>query len=184
MERWPRRRSFLCGGLTAEFDVSRRFALAGTLTEKYTQIMMMNRAIFLAAAVLFGGIAFGQSYSITGEVRRPGTYSLPKGSTSVLQAIALAEGLTKSANPADAVIVRGDRQIPINVKDVLSGRIKDFPLVDGDELRIPKRKDPGYPPGYPLPPPVNRLDAELAGGCHSKVKMSTEPAACPRRSLV
>ena len=118
---------------------------------------MLKVAIFLAAIVVFGGAALAQSDSITGQVRRPGTYPL-RESSSVLKALALAEGLTPSANAQNAVIIRGSRQIPINVKDVLRGRSPDVPLLDGDELRIPKRTPPSDP-GYPLPPDFRRLDA-------------------------
>jgi protein involved in polysaccharide export with SLBB domain len=122
---------------------------------------MMHRTISLTAVVLFGGIALGQSVSVsvTGEVRKPGTLTLPRNSLSVLQALALAEGTTKSANAADAVIIRGNRPLPVNVKEIVRGRIPDVPLLDGDELRIPKRNEQYTPPTPPMSPDLRRLDA-------------------------
>ena len=75
---------------------------------------------FLAVVALFGGIAFGQTYSITGEVVRPGIYPLPS-KTSVLQALALAEGLTRQADARSAVIVREQQQIPIDLRSLMLG---------------------------------------------------------------
>jgi len=62
---------------------------------------------------------------------------LSKGAT-VLAAISLAGGPTRSARPENTVIVRQNRQIPINLKSLMLGRTMDVPLLDGDEVRVTK----------------------------------------------
>ncbi len=118
---------------------------------------MLNRAIFLAAIALFGGFALGQSYSVTGEVRHPGIYSL-SGKTSVLRALTLAGGTTPSADVQNAVVIRGHRRIPVDVQSLIRGRIQDVPLMDGDELLIPRKDGPYY---LPIATAIPKLRAPL-----------------------
>ena len=84
---------------------------------------------------------------VTGEVARPGSYPL-RGRVSVLQAIALAGGLTDFANQ-DAILVlrRGERggQIPVRYRELVSGAGKagprnedsDVELIPGDTVVVP-----------------------------------------------
>jgi polysaccharide export outer membrane protein len=73
--------------------------------------------------VSFAGVVY-----VVGEVRRPGAFPIERGAQlSVLQAIALGEGLGPRAAKSRAVIIRtteaGDRhQIPVDLGDVLAGR--------------------------------------------------------------
>jgi polysaccharide export outer membrane protein len=81
---------------------------------------------------------------VVGEVRRPGGFPLKSnGNISVLQALALAEGLTRTSAKKQARIIRtdsvtGERQeIPINLSKVLSGRAADPTLQPRDILFVP-----------------------------------------------
>jgi polysaccharide export outer membrane protein len=82
---------------------------------------------------------------VIGNVRKAGGFTLSEGrSVSALEALSLAEGLAPNASPKNARILRktgtdntAREQIPINLKDVLSGKKKDVELTAGDILFIP-----------------------------------------------
>jgi polysaccharide export outer membrane protein len=81
---------------------------------------------------------------VIGEVKKPGGFVLRETEhMSVLQALAMAEGLNQTAGKKGARILRsetdgdGHEDIPINLNDILSGKIKDAPLSPGDILFIP-----------------------------------------------
>jgi polysaccharide export outer membrane protein len=81
---------------------------------------------------------------VIGEVNKPGGYVLKTNENiSVLQAIALAEGLTHTASGKHARIIRTDaltgvrRQIPINLGKILSGHAPDPVLQAKDILFVP-----------------------------------------------
>ncbi|MEZ5478701.1 MAG: SLBB domain-containing protein [Thiolinea sp.] len=73
-------------------------------------------------------------------MRQPGVFPVT-GSLSVLQAIALAGGLTEQADTRHAVLLRRDAtgqisQQPIDIAAIRQGRIQDFPLVQDDRLVV------------------------------------------------
>jgi polysaccharide export outer membrane protein len=81
---------------------------------------------------------------VVGEVNRPGGFTIPPGAPmTVLQALAMAEGLGGTANADGAVIVRqaedGSRhELPISLEEVLDGSIPPPPLRPRDVLFVPK----------------------------------------------
>jgi polysaccharide biosynthesis/export protein len=81
---------------------------------------------------------------VVGGVRRPGGFVLgEKESLSVLQAIAMAEGLERTSAPGGSKIIRrtedgADRaEITINIKKILSGKEPDRRLMPNDILFVP-----------------------------------------------
>lgn len=78
---------------------------------------------------------------VTGEVQHPGAYPL-RGRVSVLQALALAGGLSEFANSGAIVVIRpgadGGR-IPVSYSDLISaeGARKDVSLQPGDTVVVP-----------------------------------------------
>jgi len=81
---------------------------------------------------------------VVGEVHKPGGYVLNANQKiSVLQALALAEGLTGTAARRRAVIIRTDAvtgqrtQIPIDLGKVLAGRTPDAQLESRDIVFVP-----------------------------------------------
>jgi len=106
--------------------------------------MVLSRLTLLAAVVVFEGIALGQSYSVAGQINHPGTYSLSERS-SILRAISGAGGLTRAANPEKVVIIRENREIPVNVRNVLNGKARDIALLDGDAVLVPERVPANQP---------------------------------------
>ncbi len=80
---------------------------------------------------------------IVGAVTRPGGYILDsKDSVSVLEAVAMAQGVGPNAKTAEARIVRRSNNgtqtaVPINLKKVLAGKAPDVTLAANDILFIP-----------------------------------------------
>jgi polysaccharide export outer membrane protein len=85
-----------------------------------------------------------QMVYVIGEVRKPGGYVLGDSQTvSVLQALAMAEGLEKTAAGNNAKVIRrtanGDSrtEIKVDVKKILAGKADDFQMQGQDILSIP-----------------------------------------------
>jgi polysaccharide export outer membrane protein len=81
---------------------------------------------------------------VVGEVRRPGGFVLKTNeNVSVLQALALAEGLTRTSAKSRAQIIRTDEatgarsEIPINLGQILSGKAADPLLRPKDIVFVP-----------------------------------------------
>jgi polysaccharide export outer membrane protein len=83
---------------------------------------------------------------VVGAVHRPGGFPLGNSSDkmTVLQAVALGEGLKSTALRKKAMIIRrgqqfheGRKQIPVNLKNILSGHASDPGLEANDILFIP-----------------------------------------------
>jgi hypothetical protein len=123
--------------------------------------MMFPRRIagagaFVAAFLLFAlfhparAEAIGGPRAITvtveGEVRRPGSYTLPHNAT-LSTLIVAAGGTTGNADLAAATLRREYAEpvaAPLSHPRLLKGSPADLPLTDGDTLRVPART-PGAP---------------------------------------
>jgi len=85
-----------------------------------------------------------QQVFVTGKVRTPGSYRFsPREGLSFLQAIVLAGGLDKYANPARAALLRrtesGRETLPVDLERLLAGELdRDLPLQSGDVVFIPE----------------------------------------------
>ncbi|HEY6096901.1 MAG TPA: YjbH domain-containing protein, partial [Candidatus Deferrimicrobium sp.] len=111
---------------------------------------------FAAAFLLFalfhpipaGAIGGPRPVTVTveGEVRRPGSYTLPHDAT-LSTLIVAAGGTTDNADLAAATLKReytNPVAAPLSHPRLLKGTPADLPLADGDTLRIPART-PGAP---------------------------------------
>lgn len=85
-----------------------------------------------------------QTVYVIGEVGKQGGLPMQEGeSMSVLQAISQAGGLSKSASPSEAKILRlvlgGPKraELAVDVKRILAGKLNDQPLMPHDILFIP-----------------------------------------------
>jgi polysaccharide export outer membrane protein len=78
-------------------------------------------------------------FYIQAEVKKPGKYEIQPGLT-LLQAIAVAEGLTDWADKKEIVLIRktGPRQT-LNLKNIERQKNPDVPLVAGDIIIVPRR---------------------------------------------
>ncbi len=78
---------------------------------------------------------------IVGDVARPTGFRIEDNSLSVLKALALAGGQTRTSALSKARILRetpnGVQEIPVNLKKVLYAKAPDLPMVKGDILFIP-----------------------------------------------
>jgi len=81
---------------------------------------------------------------VMGAVKRPGGFPLTeRANMTVLEALALSQGLDKAASSKKARILRTDEathaqlEIPINVQKILDGKGNDQPLLSNDILFIP-----------------------------------------------
>jgi polysaccharide biosynthesis/export protein len=85
----------------------------------------------------------GKIIYVVGEVNKPGGFVLAeRESASVLQAMAMAQGLTSTASAKSAQIIRPVAgatriSIPVNLKDILAGKKVDVALQPEDILFIP-----------------------------------------------
>jgi polysaccharide export outer membrane protein len=79
-----------------------------------------------------------KKYYLDGLVNHPGEYPLAVP-TTILEAISKSGGLQDFANKKKIYILRGDKKIPFNLKDVMNGRNMDqnIHLEPGDHIVVP-----------------------------------------------
>jgi polysaccharide export outer membrane protein len=85
---------------------------------------------------------------VIGNVKKPGGFTLSgKRRVSTLEALSLAEGFSPDAAPKSARILRRAndadltrKQIPVNLKRILSGKEEDIALYPDDILFVPDSK--------------------------------------------
>lgn len=87
----------------------------------------------------------GKSVTVTGRVQTPGKIAFPlDGKLTVVTAITMAGGWAPSANKKEVAVVRmvnGQPQVfTVNVADVLTAKIKPFPLKVGDTINVKERR--------------------------------------------
>jgi polysaccharide export outer membrane protein len=77
---------------------------------------------------------------VTGEVQKPGAFPL-RGQVTVLQALAMAGGLTEFADRDGMMVIRANNgpHIPVRYSDLIARRSQgaDFPLQPGDTVVVP-----------------------------------------------
>jgi polysaccharide biosynthesis/export protein len=79
---------------------------------------------------------------VMGEVTKPGSFPIVNGQMSILQAIAMAGGLTEFANRKDIQVLRksgaGVQKLKFNYKEALddSNRREPLPLMAGDTVIV------------------------------------------------
>jgi polysaccharide export outer membrane protein len=78
---------------------------------------------------------------VVGDVARPSGFMIQDSTLTVLKALALAGGGTRTASLNRAKILRetpnGVQQIPVHLKKVLQAKAADMPMVKGDVLFVP-----------------------------------------------
>lgn len=92
-------------------------------------------------------VARAQTVYVVGEVKKSGGFALgERQRVSVLQALSLAEGLGPLAAPDGAKILRetgedsSRKEIPVNLKRILTGKDEDVALKPDDILFVPNSK--------------------------------------------
>ncbi len=81
---------------------------------------------------------YSRKYYMDGEIARPGEYPLPS-KTTILDAISKAGGLAGFANAKKIYVLRGDKKIPFNYKEVIHGKNleQNIQLEAGDHIVVP-----------------------------------------------
>jgi polysaccharide export outer membrane protein len=78
---------------------------------------------------------------VVGDVQRPAGFLIEDNALSVLKALALAGGSTRTSSLNKTRILRqtptGMQEIPVKLKNVLYAKAPDIPLVKGDVLFVP-----------------------------------------------
>jgi polysaccharide export outer membrane protein len=79
-----------------------------------------------------------KKYYLVGEVNHPGEFLLDRP-TTILEAISKSGGLQDFANKKKIYVLRGDKKIPFNYKEVINGKNMDqnIPLESGDHIVVP-----------------------------------------------
>jgi polysaccharide export outer membrane protein len=80
--------------------------------------------------------------TVGGAVKKPGIFPLT-GPTTLLQAIAQAEGVTNLANEKEVIIFRTNAANAINayvvdIKEIQQGQLRDPVLASNDKVVVPK----------------------------------------------
>ena len=125
----------LAGMTLAEAEKS----LADKLGENYLQDPHVS--IYVAEFV-------SRKFTIDGEVNDPGVFPL-KGPTTLVQAIAMADGLDRLADSDEVVLFRqqeGGRIIGyiVDLDKIRTGEIADPYIVDGDTIVVPRAGDKAF----------------------------------------
>ena len=93
-----------------------------------------------------GAAAIAGMIYVVGEVNQPGSFVLPNnGKLTVLQALALGQGLTRVAAKDRGMIVRTDpngnrKEIPVDLKKIMEGKSPEIALEARDVLFVPNSR--------------------------------------------
>lgn len=118
------------GGLTPK---DAQALIAATLGRDYLQNPQVD--VFVKESV-------NQQVTVTGSVKKPGVFPI-SGQTTLLQALALAEGLDALANDDEVIVFRKDASgstvaYVVDVSAVQKGKIDDPVLIGSDRVVVPK----------------------------------------------
>ena len=112
----------------------------GLTTDQLKDVLQKNAAKFLTDANVTVVVRQINSRKIfvTGQVEQSGAYPLI-GPRTVLQAIAMAGGVSEYAKTEEILIIRGSQTFRFNYKDVLRGRKleQNIQLQPGDQILVP-----------------------------------------------
>jgi polysaccharide export outer membrane protein len=113
------------GGLTPE-------ALVASINQKLSTLMNGPQVMVSVQTVR------SKKYYIIGEVGRPGEYPLVT-SITVLDALSNAGGFREFANSKKIVIMRGDKRLKFNYKEVVAGKKmeQNIQLENDDHIIVP-----------------------------------------------
>lgn len=80
-----------------------------------------------------------KTVTVLGQAQRPGVFELPANRRlTLVEAVGMAGGLTRIANPKKVTLKRSGNVLTLNLSEITSGKGTDFPLQDGDVITIPE----------------------------------------------
>jgi polysaccharide biosynthesis/export protein len=109
------------------------------ITQRLAQFIKDDSAVVTVAITAINSYRF----TVSGNIERPGTFNASHFVT-ISEAMALAGGPNRYADPEDTVVIRtdaknGTRRIPIDYPAMLAGKRpeQNIPLLPGDVLYVP-----------------------------------------------
>jgi polysaccharide export outer membrane protein len=117
---------------------------SGLTIQELKAVVTRKVKTFVPNPRVYVSLRTARSYQIyvMGEVRRSGTFT-PRSQVNVLQALALAGGVTPFAKRAEIKVIwkspRGERRIPFNYEEVANGTRtrQNLTLCRGDTVLVP-----------------------------------------------
>lgn len=108
--------------------------LSAEVADRLNQRYLLNAEVAVSVAR-----ATSYVFTVEGQIRKPGTYALP-GRVTLLQALAIGEGVTDKARLQDVIVFRtinGQRYAArFNVKEIRLARADDPQLRAGDTVVV------------------------------------------------
>jgi polysaccharide biosynthesis/export protein len=139
-------RQIECGQIplrTAQVDSSGRFSTAQLRVKDLLSAANPTENILIQPHDVIT-VPTAEMVYVVGAVKKPGNFALnERESVSVLQALSMAEGLGPMPKPQDSKILRlvpgsdERREIPVDLKKVMSGKAEDLALRANDILFVP-----------------------------------------------
>ncbi len=86
-----------------------------------------------------------QNFTVEGMVKDPGVFPI-KGPTTLLLAVAMADGLERLADPENMILFRTDKQgrtvgFLVDINRLRRGEVEDPILINGDMIIVPRADD-------------------------------------------
>jgi polysaccharide export outer membrane protein len=106
--------------------------LGKVITERLSEYLTRPEVLVSVTAIR------SKKYYITGQVNRTGAFPLVVP-TTILEALSGAGGFGQWANTKKIVILRGEKRIPFNYKEVIKGKNleQNIYLQNGDHILVP-----------------------------------------------
>lgn len=119
-----------------------RIKLSGkTVSEAEEQIRKMLEGDYILDPNVTIFVLEHSRFSVLGEVRKPGNYEI-LGKLSLIEGISIAGGFTPVGNDRKVKILRhdedGEKNITVNVRDIIEGRKGNIDIQAGDVIEVPK----------------------------------------------
>ena len=125
-------------------DVSGNFIVAEVSVASVTKALNPKENILVQPYDVIS-VPSAEVVYVVGAVRKPGGFTLgDKAGMSVLQVLAMAEGLEHGSAPSKARVIKRSEgsstvqtEVSVNLKGILEGKLPDVPLLPNDILFIP-----------------------------------------------
>ena len=108
------------------------------LSRNLTDSSANNIAVFAGDTII---VRKADVIYVVGDVGKPSGFMMDSGQLTVLQAIALAGGTTRTAKLGSARIIRkgpaGMSETPVHLKQILEAKAPDMPMLPNDILFVP-----------------------------------------------